>query len=247
MGVGSRLSFLLKGAWLCLSSGLKSQLPTPFLFLLSSVLQRLFCKTQASNAFMAGKYSPTTVAILKLHGSGMRMSAIASAVGCSRGNVSMVLQREAAKQAQYRHAEELRYHIRADGHLDKQWPVSDLIAALRMGGLANSVLSCFFSRFGTKTCSLRDLLDILLPPPAISAPRPGNLPITQIRKGGWRIHAIMVAALEPLDFGPEFRAEFLRRSAALSTPIAKRSVRGNCAVAGNGVCRNWSHPGEWSV
>jgi hypothetical protein len=171
---------------------------------------------------MAGKYSPTTVEILKLHTSGMKMSAIASTVGCSRGNVSMVIQREAAKQAQCRHVEELRNQIRADGDLDRQWPVSVLITALRMDGLANYVLGCFFSERGTKMCSLRELLDILLPPFPISAPRPGNIPITQIRKGGWRIHAKMVAALDSLDFGPEFRTEYLRRSEAWPTAITKR-------------------------
>lgn len=149
------------------------------------------------------------------------MSAIASTVGCSRGNVSMVIQRESAKRAQYRRVEELRHQIRADGGLDRQWPVSDLITALRMDGLANYVLGCFFAERGTKTCSLGELLDILLPPPPIPVPRPGNIPITQIRKGGWRIHAKMVATLESLDFGPEFRTEYLRRAESWPPAVAR--------------------------
>lgn len=221
MGVGSRLSFLLKGAWLCLSSGVRSQQPTPF-FSTLPVIQFALYPDLSVECDMAGKYSPTTVEILKLHASGMKMSAIASTVHCSRGNVSMVIQREAAKQAQCRRVAELRNQIRADGDLDRQWPVSDLITALQMDGLANYVLGCFFENRGTKMCSLRELLDILLPPPSISSPRPGNIPITQIRKGGWRIHAKMVAALEPMDFGPEFRTEYLRRSKSWPSAFIKR-------------------------
>ena len=171
---------------------------------------------------MAGKYSTKTVEILKLHAAGMKMSVIARTVGCSRGNVSIVLLREANKCAECQRAYERRLQIKADGDLDREWPVLVLRNALQLGGQADYVLRCFFAQQGVESCSLRGLLDIMLPWPQNSVTSHGDIPITLTKGGGRRIHAKMVAALASVDLGSTFKAEYLRRFEFWQHVSAKR-------------------------
>lgn len=160
---------------------------------------------------MVNKYSHTTVEILRLHATMDSCQAIAQVVGCSRGNVSRVLLREASKAAQQLRAKNLQRIIQTDGTLNHKWPVSDLMQALHFDGRIHSVLTQYLVMRGIDSCSLSDLLDILLPPYEHSTPCFNDIPIVRAKDGGKRRLAAMVEALGNIDFGDAFRIEFIKR------------------------------------
>lgn len=157
------------------------------------------------------KYSNTTVEILRLHAAGQPRSTIPGLVGCSRENVRKVLLREADKLARQNQTDELRHLIHTDGNMDRKWPVSDLLKAVSFATNINSVLAAFLSRHCVDTCSLRDLLDMLLPSCTHPALCLDEIPFLCARGGGRGRLATMVEALGKLDFGPEFKSEYESR------------------------------------
>lgn len=160
---------------------------------------------------MVSKYSHTTVEILRLHATMESYQAIATVVGCSRGNVSRVLLRETSKTAQQLRAKNLQRIIRTDGTLNHKWPISDLMQALQFDGRINSVLTQYLVMRGIDSCSLSDLLDILLPPFEHSTPCFNDIPIIRAKDGGKLRLIAMVEALDTIDFGDAFRAEYIKR------------------------------------
>ncbi len=97
--------------------------------------------------------------------------------------------------------------IRRADDLDRRWPVTDLIAALRLLSGTRTAFLRHFEECGTDTVSLRTLMNWAMPEPDSPDGRSGLSPLLKIRgvgkKGFWSV----VTQITVLDLGERSNQE----------------------------------------
>ena len=153
--------------------------------------------------------------ILKMSRAGAGHRAIARRFNRSRSSIDIIVRQLQEDEQQAKRNTQLLESIRRADDLDRRWPVTDLIAALRLLSVTRMVLLRHFEECGTDTVSLRTLMNWAMPEPDSPDARSGVPPLLKIRgvgkKGFWSV----VTQITALDLGDRSNQEWGQKLAKL--------------------------------
>ena len=153
--------------------------------------------------------------IFQMSRAGVGHRTIARRFNRSRSSVDVIVRRLQEDEQLAKRNTQLLESIRQADDLDRKWPATELITALRLLSVTRTVLLRHFEECGTATVSLRTLMNLAMPESDSPDARSGLCPLLKIRgvgkKGFWSV----VTQITALDFGDRSNQEWERKLAKL--------------------------------
>ena len=173
---------------------------------------------------MTYKPSYTIPDILQMRSEGKTYSEIGHHFRISRSRVGHIIQHERQRAKLAQRSAAIHARMRAVNDLDRKWPVEDLFCVLDLPPRADTVLRSHFEKQGVTECSLRDLMDLLIPFVEGSGDYYDHLPAYRIKYLGQIFYGQMIKGLSAVDGGDEFATEWEDRKEGLRKYLT--SLRG---------------------
>jgi DNA-binding transcriptional MerR regulator len=152
--------------------------------------------------------------ILQLRNEGVSRKEVATKFELSRCRIQLIEKQDAAESTLAERRAQLREEIRTADHLDRLWPITDLLDALLLIVVTRKRLIDHFVKLGKEQLSLRELMDMCL-----EAPVEGfdfmSTPLLRVhglgKKGFWSV----VNRLTEMDLGERVNQEWKKRLAQI--------------------------------
>jgi hypothetical protein len=127
----------------------------------------------------------------------------------------MIEQHAATERAQAKRCAQLQAEIRLADHLDKAWPVVNLVDALHLLTVARARLLTHLEQQHKTEMSLREFMDLVISEHTDAADLFSRTPLLRVRGVGKYGFYSVAAELSETDVGPRGKAEWQRRLAVL--------------------------------
>jgi hypothetical protein len=169
------------------------------------------------------KHPYTVPEVLRMQDEGQPNSQIGQHFGISRARVGQIIKAEKQRVLAIRRSESLRRKIRASHDLedlDRKLSLADLFCLLELPSIVTKRFTLHLQQEGTTEMSLRQFMDVLLPPWVAPKNFYEVLPALNIRNIGKKSYADVVMRLSSLDLSEAFRKEWARRRRNLNDYLA---------------------------
>ena len=163
---------------------------------------------------------PYTVAeLLQLRAEGKTNFQIARHFRISTSRVIGIIATEKRNALAAQRSAGLRREIAAGDNLSRKLALDDLFCVLALPPRAETVLRQHFSGRGITECSLREVMDLLIPVVEGPAGFFDLMPGYRIKGLGKILYAKMIKALSAVDCGEGYRTEWTNRKARLRAAL----------------------------
>jgi hypothetical protein len=169
------------------------------------------------------KHPYTVPEVLRMQAEGRPHSQIGQHFGISRARVGQIIKAEKQRVLAIRRAESLRRQLRAShdlDDLDRKLPLADLFCLLELPSIIANRFTLYLHEEGATEMSLRQFMDVLLPPWVAPQNFYEVLPALKIRNIGKQSYADVIMRLSSLDLSEAFRKEWARRRRNLNDYLA---------------------------